>query len=243
MEAMAALSPKFFRLPGGNNMEGNTNKTFWMWNNTIGPLKERPGYDGTWGYEQTAGLGLVEYLLWAQDLAAEPSKSKYLNGQWIIANRWAVLAVWDGLALNGDVTPEDKIGIFVQDALNELEFLMGDKSTHYGALRTSYGYPDPWNIKYVEVGNEDWLAGAPEGWESYKQYRFTAFLDAIAAKYPDIFVLASGSVFDNMTIPAPAGGDYHDYQTPDGFVEQFDQFDQLTIHNQTLLGKLSYSQV
>ena len=83
MEAMAALSPKFFRLPGGNNMEGNTNKTFWMWNNTIGPLKDRPGFDGTWGYEQTAGLGLVEYLLWAQDLGAEPSKSRYLNGQWI----------------------------------------------------------------------------------------------------------------------------------------------------------------
>ena len=125
--------------------------------------------------------------------------------------------------------------------MNELEFLMGNTSTHYGALRASLGYPKPWDIKYVEVGNEDWLAGRPSGWESYKQYRFKAFLDAINSRYPAIKVLSSGSVFDNYTIPAPAGGDYHNYQTPDGFVKGFGFFDQLRKDQQTLIGRFDIS--
>jgi alpha-N-arabinofuranosidase len=51
------------------------------------------------------------------------------------------------------VIPEADIGIYVQDALNELEFIMGDVSTEYGALRASLGYPKPWKINYVEVGS------------------------------------------------------------------------------------------
>jgi alpha-L-arabinofuranosidase len=74
MNALAELKPKFFRLPGGNMLEGNTNSTFWMWNNTIGPLKDRPGFPGVWGYEVTQGQGIVEYLNWATDLGAKPSK-------------------------------------------------------------------------------------------------------------------------------------------------------------------------
>lgn len=34
----------------------------WQWNKTIGPLVDRPGRPGTWGYENTDGLGLIEYL-------------------------------------------------------------------------------------------------------------------------------------------------------------------------------------
>jgi alpha-N-arabinofuranosidase len=50
-----------------------------------------------------------------------------------------------------DVIPEADIGIYVQDALNELEFIMGDVTTKYGALRASLGHPRPWKINYVEV--------------------------------------------------------------------------------------------
>lgn len=68
MEAMADLKPSFFRMPGGNNVEGNSPPYWWDWKKTLGPLTDRPGYPGTWGYENTDGLGLVEYLLWSQDL-------------------------------------------------------------------------------------------------------------------------------------------------------------------------------
>ena len=146
--------------------------------------------------------------------------------------------MWDGLALNGDITPPDKIGYFVQEALDELEFLTGAANSKWGRVRASLGYPKPWSVKYVEVGNEDWLAGRPASWDAYKNYRFKAFLDAINKKYPAIKVISSGSVFNNYTIPYPGAGDHHNYDFPDGFVDKFNQFDQLTRDNQTLLGKL-----
>jgi alpha-N-arabinofuranosidase len=133
-EALKSLNPKFLRFPGGNNLEGNSAPYLWYWNQTIGPLQDRPGRPGTWGYENTDGLGLIEYLHWCEDLELEP-----------------ILAVWDGLYLDGTVTSEADLGQWVQFALDELEFLMGSTSTKYGALRASLGYPQPFQINYVEV--------------------------------------------------------------------------------------------
>lgn len=155
MEAFAGLNGKHFRIPGGNNLEGDEAPYRWIWNDTIGDLTERPGRPGTWGYENTDGLGLIEYLLWCQDLDLEP-----------------VLAVWSGEYLDGTIISEDDLEPYVQDALNELEFLMGDSSTTYGAQRIALGYTDPFNIKFVEVGNEDNLNG---GEETYIDYRFKMF--------------------------------------------------------------------
>jgi alpha-N-arabinofuranosidase len=73
-EAFAELNGKFLRLPGGNMLEGNTQTNWWKWNETIGPLKDRPGMANVWGYQITYGLGLVEYMEWCDDLGLEPSK-------------------------------------------------------------------------------------------------------------------------------------------------------------------------
>ena len=43
-------------------LEGLTLGTEWDWKDTLGPLRNRPGFQGVWGYQQTHGLGLVEYL-------------------------------------------------------------------------------------------------------------------------------------------------------------------------------------
>lgn len=104
-------------------------------------------------------------------------------------------------------------------------------------MRASIGHPEPWSVKYVEIGNEDWLAGAPAGYDSYKQYRLPMFIEAFTAKYPNIQLIGSTSVFDNITIPEPAGGDYHNYPEPDSFVASFGMFDQLTTGNKTLVGE------
>lgn len=87
-----------------------------------------------------------------------------------------VLAVWAGFYLEGPVISEDALGPYIDDALNELEFIMGSTDTVYGGLRASLGYPEPWTIKYVEVGNEDNLG---DGGASYEAYRFQAFKDTI----------------------------------------------------------------
>ncbi|KAJ5157872.1 uncharacterized protein N7482_008972 [Penicillium canariense] len=216
MQAMRDLNPKFLRFPGGNNLEGNSIDGRWKWNETIGPLKSRPGRATTWGYGETGGMGLVEYMEWCDDLGLEP-----------------ILAVWSGLALNRQVVSKANIGVYVQDALNELEFLTGSVDTEYGALRAKYGHPEPWTIRFVEVGNEDSLNG---GASSYKSYRFAAFYDAITEKYPDIQVIASTL---DITLPGNAGGDYHLYDIPDNFVKKFNLFDSYSDEHPILLGEIA----
>lgn len=172
METLAALNAKHFRIPGGNNIEGNEPPNRWAWNLTLGDLTQRPGRLGTWGYENTDGVGLVEYMLWCQDLNLEP-----------------VLAVWSGLYLDGTVIPEDELGAYVQDTLNELEFLMGDESTTYGAQRIALGYTDPFVIKYLEVGNEDNLSN---GDDSYRAYRYQMFYGTSQTCLPNKIVPFEG---------------------------------------------------
>jgi hypothetical protein len=55
-------------------LEGLTTKSWWKWNETIGPLTDRPGVAGVWNYQLTTGLGLVEYMEWCDDMNLEPSK-------------------------------------------------------------------------------------------------------------------------------------------------------------------------
>jgi len=61
----------YIRFPGGNMLEGATLGTEWDWKDTLGPLRYRPGFQGVWGYQQTHGLGLVEYLEWSEDMDLE----------------------------------------------------------------------------------------------------------------------------------------------------------------------------
>ncbi|KAI1642692.1 glycoside hydrolase family 51 protein [Daldinia loculata] len=207
-EALEQLHPTLFRIPGGNMLEGLTNRTWWDWKNTLGPLKNRPGFTGVWGYQQTNGLGLLEYLEFAEDLGME-----------------IVLGVYDGLSLNGDITPQEDFQFFIDDALDQIEFVRGPADSKWGSVRVQLGHPEPWKLEYVEIGNEDWLAGAPKGWDTFKKYRFPLFLEAINKAYPDIQVISSGSVYDGYDIPAPGAGDYHVYAEPDTLVAEFSKFD------------------
>ncbi|KAJ8065009.1 hypothetical protein OCU04_007312 [Sclerotinia nivalis] len=227
MKAMKDLNPSFFRIPGGNNIEGDSFGYRWAWNETIGPLKDRPGRPGTWGYQNTDGLGLIEYMNWCTDLDVEP-----------------VLAVWSGLYLNNGqpgpiVVPEADLQPYVDDAMNELEFLMGDTSTTYGALRASLGYPKPWKINYVEVGNEDNLS---EGASTYIAYRWPMFFNAIHAKYPDILVISSAQDLLSVGPPHTSGTDFHQYLRPDDFALQFELFDNSNRSYPILLGEYAVIQ-
>ncbi|CAG9979632.1 unnamed protein product [Clonostachys byssicola] len=208
-EALAELHPSMLRFPGGNMLEGLTNTTYWDWKDTLGPLKDRPGFQGVWGYQQTHGLGIMEYLEWAEDMNLE-----------------IVVGVWAGLALDGGLTSEEDFQAVIDDGLNEIEFICGSVDTKWGAVRAELGHPEPFPLRYVEIGNEDWLAGYPAGWDSYKAYRFPLFLKAINEAYPDIVVISSGSTHDGYSpIPSPGIGDYHPYRTPNALVDEFDLFD------------------
>jgi alpha-N-arabinofuranosidase len=149
-----------------------------------------------------------------------------------------VVGVSAGLALNGDVTPRDKLQPFIDDALDQIEFIRGPVDSKWGKRRAELGHPEPFKLEYVEVGNEDWLppsSGSRLGWDTYVRYRFTMFLEAINARYPDITVIASSATSDGVDghfdIPPGTGnhrtlGDYHPYRKPDDLVvNEFNKFD------------------
>ncbi|KAH8658025.1 alpha-L-arabinofuranosidase A [Xylariales sp. PMI_506] len=203
IQAQADLNPKFLRFPGGSDLEGQWVGAQWKWNETIGDLRDRPGKPSTWGYHETNGLGLVEYMLWCEDLGLEP-----------------ILAVWDGLWADAVLTTNDTLAPYIQWALDELEFLTGPADSTWGKVRADLGYPEPWTINFVEIGNEDNLSG---GGASYP-LRLELFYDAISAQYPDIYIIASTIAY---SLPGDAGGDYHDYSPPDRLVSRFNIFDNL----------------
>ncbi|KAJ9309350.1 hypothetical protein DTO217A2_1288 [Paecilomyces variotii] len=204
VDVLTGLNPSFLRFPGGNNLEGWTPDSRWKWNETIGPLTDRPGRNGSWGYTNTDALGLNEYFLWAHDMNLVP-----------------LLGVWDGLSLNGPIITGDAMDPYVDDVLNEIEYIIGDTSTTYGALRASHGFPDPWPLTHVEIGNEDHLHN---GGPTYAE-RFTAFYNAINSTYPQLTIITSTPLY--LPDPKPAGIwlDWHLYSTMGYMVEQFNKFD------------------
>ncbi|PMD60017.1 glycoside hydrolase family 51 protein [Hyaloscypha bicolor E] len=218
MEALKALNPSFIRMPGGNNMS----------NETIGPLTQRPGRPGTWGYGNTDGLGLVEYLNWCTDLEVEP-----------------LLAVWAGMYLGSDadhILSAEALAPWVDDTLNELEFILGPVSTPYGALRASLGYPEPWALKYVEIGNEDNLY--TNGSSTYAAYRFSMFYDAITAAYPNLKIISSTGDYTAVggSGETATWTDFHTYSRPDTLVSMFDKFDHASREYKTLIGEYAIVQ-
>ena len=170
MQKLVDMKPAFLRFPGGNFLEGETVATRFKWKETLGPIDQRPGHLGTWGYRSSDGMGLLEFLEWVEDMKAEP-----------------VLAVFAGYALHGDTIPAGpELQPFVQEALDEIEYVTGDVSTKWGAQRAKDGHPAPFKLRYVEIGNED-------GFEKKKTYdsRYTQFHDAIKAKYPQIKLIST----------------------------------------------------
>ena len=167
MQKLADMKPGFLRFPGGNYLEGSSIDTRFPWKQTLGDLSQRPGHPGCWGYRSSDGLGLLEFLEWAEDLNAEP-----------------VLAVYAGFSLPPKrelVKAGPELAPYVTDALDEIEYVIGDTNTRWGAQRAADGHPAPFKLDYVEIGNEDWFddTGSYDG-------RFAQFYDAIKAKYPGL---------------------------------------------------------
>jgi len=184
-QLLADMKPAFLRFPGGNYLEGQMFSTRFDWKKTLGGLEQRPGHMGTWSYRSSDGMGLQEFLNWCEDLKMEP-----------------LLAVFAGYTLNRDYLDSGALlKPFVDEALEEIEYVMGDASTKWGAIRTQNGHPQPFQLHYIEIGNEDGfdLSG------SY-QRRYLQFYDAIKAKYPQLQIISTvgGKDVLGQRVKAPA---------------------------------------
>ena len=170
MEKMAAMHPQFLRFPGGNYLEGDHIKERFDWKKTIGPLVDRPTHRSPWNYQSSDGMGLLEFLGWCEDLHMQP-----------------VLAVYAGYSLMQEhVNPGSDLEPYVQDALDEIEYVSGGADTKWGAQRAKDGHPAPFKLTYVEIGNEDQFDRS----NSYED-RYAQFYKAIKAKYPGLQLIAT----------------------------------------------------
>jgi alpha-N-arabinofuranosidase len=212
MQMMVDMKPTFLRFPGGNYLEGDQIADRFEWKKTLGPLPERPGHMAPWGYRSSDGLGLHEFLLWCEDMNAEP-----------------VLAVYAGYSLKGvHVNPGPDLEPYVQDALDEIEYVTGPATSKWGALRAKAGHPKPFKLTYVEVGNEDWFDKSG----SYDQ-RFAQFTKAIKARYPQLKVISTVGFEqpERMRVQSvkPDVVDEHYYRTVDTFLKmargQYEKYD------------------
>ena len=197
-ESLDGLHPKFMRFPGGCWVEGDDFAHMNHWKNTIGELDSRTPLWNIWGYNATHGLGFYEYLQLADDLGAEP-----------------LFCINIGMS-HKETIPMDRMGSWVQDALDAIEYANGPTNSVWGALRAQAGHPAPFNLKYMEIGNEN------GGFRGYVDH-WRLFYHAIRDKYPEIKFVADG--WDEFGAEQPDIVDDHYYDTPEWFMRHAGQYD------------------
>jgi len=223
VELIEGLNPGFLRFPGGCIVEGRTLARRYQWKKTIGPIENRSSLINRWNtefnhrltpdYFQSFGIGFFEYFQLSEDLGAEPLP---------------ILGCGMACQFNtGELVPMDELGPYIQDALDLIEFANGTIDTPWGKLRHEMGHPEPFHMKYIGIGNEQW---GPEYIKRYKE-----FDKAIKNKYPEM-IIVSGSG------PFPEGDffeygwkelkemnaeivDEHYYKSPEWFRANADRYD------------------
>jgi alpha-L-arabinofuranosidase len=217
------LKPGFLRFPGGCIVEGRDLSQRYQWKKTVGDTEERELLINRWNtefahrpapdYFQSFGLGFFEYFLLAEDLGAAPLP---------------ILSCGIACQFNtGEVVPLDQLDPYVQDALDLIEFANGPISSQWGKLRADMGHPEPFNLKMIGVGNEQW---GPQYIERYK-----IFAEAIKAKHPDITIISGsgpfpdGEMFDYASAELKKLNaeivDEHYYRNPEWFFQNSDRYD------------------
>lgn len=213
-QTLADIKPSFFRFPGGCIVEGKSMDNAYLWKPTIGDLTERRGNQNLWGYHQSFGTGYHEYLQYCEDIGAEPVP--ILNVGMACQARKGVHA------------PMEDLDIYIQDALDLIEYCNGSTDTKWGAERAKNGHIKPFNLKFLGIGNEQW------GADYFPRYE--KFYDVVKAKYPDIkYIFASGPFADGFLYNeawdwAKKTGkadiiDEHYYMAPDWFLQNINRYD------------------
>jgi alpha-L-arabinofuranosidase len=198
-QMLVALKPSFVRFPGGCFVEGDRMQNALRWRDTLGDVAERPARWCVWNYTSTQGLGLHEYLLMCKDLGAEP-----------------MLVVNCGMACqyrNGDHIPLNELDEWIEDALAAIEYAIGPPNSKWGALRAKNGHPEPFPLRFVSIGNENWGPLYEE--------RYARFYDAIKARYPQIQLIATAPVKSRPIDIL----DEHYYSTPEWFILNANLYD------------------
>lgn len=201
------LDPAFIRWPGGCIVEGLTLENRVKWKETIGPAVERPGEYNLWGYRSTYGFGYHEFLQFCEDVGAE--------------GMFVCNAGMSCLFRNGDYVDGDELEPLIQEALDAIEYALGDAATtRWGAERARNGHAEPFPLKYVEIGNENVFARYAAN--------YNRFYKAIKARYPQLTII-SALMFskDIDRLDKVEVIDPHYYETAEWFYNNADVYDKL----------------
>jgi alpha-L-arabinofuranosidase len=201
-DALKNLHPSFMRFPGGSWIEGDDVAHIYHWKDTIGDVDTRTPLWNTWGYNTTQALGFYEYLKLCEDLGAEP-----------------LFGINCGIALGDKDVPLSRMGQWIQDALDAIEYANSPTNSVWGGLRAQAGHPAPFNLKYMEIGNEN-------GGTNYAA-RWALLVNAIRAKYPEIQLITTSPTRDGVhpIEPRPDIIDEHYYEWPEAFMRRSTQYD------------------
>lgn len=224
VQLLADLKPAFLRFPGGCIVEGKDLPNRYQWKDTIGDIAVRPQNWNRWQdairnqpapqYYQTYGLGFFEYFQLCEDIGAEP-----------------VPILNCGMACqyqSKQLVPLDQLDPFLRDMLDLVEFANGSTTSEWGAKRAAMGHPEPFNLKYLGVGNEQW------GEDYFDRYKI--FQAALKAKYPTLQLVTTAGpgvddghwklAWDKFKSGTPADVvDEHYYRPPQWFLENATRYD------------------
>ena len=152
----------------------------WLWG--VGPRDERFTWVNlSWKNEpEPSDFGTDEFIAFSRAVGAEPSITVNVEGRGATA---AEAAAW-------------------------VEYCNGAADTKYGAMRAANGHPEPYRVKYWEVGNEiwgDWVRGHSDAATYARNLR--AYARAMRAVDPSIKLIAVGDndMKWNRTVLAEAG--------------------------------------
>lgn len=261
-EKLEALQPAFLRFPGGCVVEGiNLEKAYdWkdsigvdenrqplLFNGTYGDVAARKMGQNIWTNEATTsdpypsfmtyGLGFYEYFLLAEDIGA--------IGVPVINAGLCCMGQSNGA---GPAVGSEEFEQYIQDALDLVEFCRGGSDTTWGAVRTAMGHEEPFELKYIGIGNEQW---GDEFFAHYEAFA-EAFAEAKAADpelYGDVELMFTAGVDDGdsgldysrayeeasrwlaenpeKSIEDFAGAiDHHYYNSPEWFLKHTDYYDE-----------------
>ncbi|MDE6188966.1 MAG: hypothetical protein K2G37_01600 [Clostridia bacterium] len=175
-QALENLSPAFIRFPGGCLAEGDSFEHLFNWKNTIGKLEEREQYLNIWRddenglyYNNTFALGYHEYFQLCEDLDAKPLpilnvgmicqfEMKYNANYKLYSSGKMTEAQWeaylDSVALRPGTTEFNE---YLKDITDLIEYANStDPNNEWVKKRIENGHPEPFNIEYLGLGNENW---------------------------------------------------------------------------------------
>ena len=222
-QTLANMKPRFIRFPGGCLVHGDGLGNMYRWENTVGPIEQRKEQRDIWGYHQTTGLGYYEYFQFCEDIGAKPLpvlpaavSCQNSGGTWQIGGT------------GQRALPMDEMQSYIQEVLDLIEWANGPATSAWGAKRAAAGHPEPFNLEYIGIGNEDKIT--PEFEE-----RFRKIYNVVKAQHPEIKVIGTAGPFhsgedfekgwklaNELKVPIV---DEHYYTSPEWFIGNQHRYD------------------